>query len=63
MSSALSVKGCVQLVLADIDLAKAEAVAAALPGSVALHCDVSDHASVEALAQAAKAQLAARKAG
>lgn len=46
-----------RLVLADIDLARTEALAATLPGSVALHCDVSDHASVEALAGAAKAQL------
>jgi NAD(P)-dependent dehydrogenase (short-subunit alcohol dehydrogenase family) len=46
-----------RLVLADIDLAKTKALAAALPGSIAVHCDVSDHASIEALAQAAKAQL------
>lgn len=46
-----------RLVLADIDLARTEALAAGLPGANALYCDVSDHASVEALVQAAKAQL------
>lgn len=47
----------VRLVLADIDLARTEALAAGLPGATALHCDVSDHASVEALARAAQTQL------
>jgi NAD(P)-dependent dehydrogenase (short-subunit alcohol dehydrogenase family) len=46
-----------RLVLADINLAETETLAAALPGSTAVHCDVSDHASVEALAKAAKAHL------
>lgn len=46
-----------RLVLGDIDLAGTEALAATLPGSISVHCDVSDHASVEALADAAKARL------
>ncbi|PKB14385.1 NADP-dependent 3-hydroxy acid dehydrogenase YdfG [Novosphingobium kunmingense] len=46
-----------RLVLADIDLTRTEAAAAELPGTIALHCDVSDHASVEALAHAAAQQL------
>ncbi|MEU8966305.1 SDR family NAD(P)-dependent oxidoreductase [Streptomyces sp. NPDC048491] len=37
-----------QVLLADIDLASAEATAAGLKGAVARHCDVSDRASVEA---------------
>lgn len=46
-----------RLVLADIDLAKVAAVAATLDGALALHCDVADHASVEALAAQAQAAL------
>ncbi|MFG2723345.1 SDR family NAD(P)-dependent oxidoreductase [Streptomyces sp. NPDC048416] len=37
-----------QVVVADIDLGRAEATAAELKGAVARHCDVSDRASVEA---------------
>lgn len=46
-----------RVVLADINLARTEDLAATLPGSIAIHCDVSNHASVEALADAAKTQL------
>ncbi|WP_296675641.1 SDR family oxidoreductase [Novosphingobium sp.] len=45
------------VVLADIDFRRTQDLAGTLPGSTALHCDVSDHASVEALAEAAKMQL------
>ena len=45
------------MVLADIDLAGAEAVTATLDDAIALRCDVSDHASVEALAAQARAAL------
>ncbi|MFF3982065.1 SDR family NAD(P)-dependent oxidoreductase [Streptomyces sp. NPDC055808] len=37
-----------QVLVADIDLARARAVAADLVGAVARHCDVADRASVEA---------------
>ena len=46
-----------KVVLADIDLAKVGAVAASLDGAIAVRCDVSDHASVEALAAQAQATL------
>lgn len=46
-----------RLVLTDIDLSRTEELAATLPESIAIRCDVSDHGSVEALAQAAKVQL------
>lgn len=46
-----------RVVLADIDLARAEELAGELEGAVALHCDVADHASVEALAASAKARF------
>ena len=49
----LLVEGGAKVVLADIDLAKVEAIAASLDGAIAVRCDVSDHASVEALAAAA----------
>jgi NAD(P)-dependent dehydrogenase (short-subunit alcohol dehydrogenase family) len=45
------------VVLADIDLARVEAVAASLDGAIAVRCDVSDHASVEALAVQARTAL------
>ena len=45
------------MVLADIDLVGAEAVTATLDDAIALRCDVSDHASVEALAAQARAAL------
>ena len=53
----LLVQGGARVVLADIDLAGVERVAATLDGALALHCDVSDHASVEALATQAQAAL------
>ncbi|MFE9123685.1 SDR family NAD(P)-dependent oxidoreductase [Streptomyces sp. NPDC007172] len=37
-----------RVLVADVDLARAEATAAELKGAVARHCDVSDRASVEA---------------
>ena len=46
-----------KVVLADIDIAKVGAVAASLDGAIAVRCDVSDHASVEALAAQAQATL------
>ena len=46
----LLVQAGARVVLADIDLAKVAHVAATLDGAIALHCDVADHASVEALA-------------
>jgi NAD(P)-dependent dehydrogenase (short-subunit alcohol dehydrogenase family) len=46
-----------RLVLADIDLARVETLAAELPGAIALHCDVSDHTSVETLAEAAQVTM------
>ena len=46
-----------KVVLADIDLAKVGAIAASLDGAIAVRCDVSDHASVEALAAQAQATL------
>lgn len=46
-----------RLVLADIDFPKVKALAADLGGATALRCDVSDHASVEALAKAAQTAL------
>ncbi|MFE9373813.1 SDR family NAD(P)-dependent oxidoreductase [Streptomyces sp. NPDC006711] len=39
-----------QVLIADVDLAGAEATAAELKGAVARHCDVADRASVEAAA-------------
>ena len=53
----LLVEGGAKVVLADIDLAKVEAIAASLDGAIAVRCDVSDHASVEALAALAQAAL------
>lgn len=51
------VEGGARVVLADIDLAKVAAVAASLDDAIAVCCDVSDHASVEALAAQAQAAL------
>lgn len=46
-----------RLVLSDIDAGRVKALAAGLNGAIALRCDVSNHASVEALAEAAQTEL------
>lgn len=46
-----------RVVVADIDLAKADQVAQAIDGGIAVRCDVSDHASVEALAERVLAEF------
>jgi NAD(P)-dependent dehydrogenase (short-subunit alcohol dehydrogenase family) len=53
----LLAQGGARVILADIDLAKVEELAATLDGAIAVRCDVSDHASVEALAAQAQAAL------
>jgi NAD(P)-dependent dehydrogenase (short-subunit alcohol dehydrogenase family) len=56
LAESLAAQGA-RLVLADIDSERVKALAAGLNGAIALGCDVSDHASVEALAGAAQAEL------
>lgn len=56
LAESLAAQGA-RLVLADVDYERVRALAAGLDCAVAVHCDVSDHAAIEALADAAQAEL------
>ncbi|MEN9717201.1 MAG: hypothetical protein RIQ99_79 [Pseudomonadota bacterium] len=56
LAEMLSTQGA-QLLLADIESERVADLTAGLKGAIAATCDVSDHASVEALAEAAQSAL------